>query len=138
MRSASILTCCLASAAVQPAAVMPGSACMPPLQLVDTLSLLRRRGPSLPLHSRWTPALPHPSGLVQVHGQQSQSCTMRSSSAQQEGCCLSSALPVVSVWVLRCCGWLIAYSPHVVSGSNACALLAKRWLPGSTTCAACC
>ena len=56
--------------------MVAAAACMPPLQLVDTLSLLRRRGPSLPLHSRWIPALPCPAGSGQAHEQQGQTFTV--------------------------------------------------------------
>ncbi|KAK9845648.1 hypothetical protein WJX84_012455 [Apatococcus fuscideae] len=50
-------------------AVLAAPSCMPPLQLVDTLSLLCRRGPSLPLHSRWTSSSHHPTSFSQLHGQ---------------------------------------------------------------------
>ncbi|KAK9822535.1 hypothetical protein WJX74_001906 [Apatococcus lobatus] len=66
--------CAALSPAQQTLPMAPTPACIPPVQLVDTLRLLRRRGPALPLHSRWTPALPYPT--APAHGQQRETYTV--------------------------------------------------------------
>ena len=129
MRSASVLICRFAAAAQQPAAVVPGSACIPPMQLVDTLSLLRRRGPSLPLHSRWTPALPHPMGFGDIHGQQSQSCTVRSFSAHWKDCLLPFTCPsrgICEVFVMLWLSICLVSSRHLRAP-----MLERYWLAAS-------